>query len=348
MPAPFTIFGKIAIAIFIVALFTSTSFVLAEDNLHPSFADYAAGAGVIPLSSVNPMLLSAAPALPAAPGPRVALTFDDLPAHGPLPLGASRIEIASKILAALRAAGVPPTYGFVNAQTIEREPGDIAVIEAWRAAGQPLGNHTWSHMNLNSHSMEEFEADIIHDEALLAKSMKDEDWHWFRFPFLAEGDTPAKKAGAKAFLGAHGYRVAAVTMSFGDYLFTEPYARCKAKNDAKALSALGDTFLSAADESISYYRGLSRALYGRDIPYVLLLHVGALDAEMLPQLLKLYRSRGFTFVSLGDAESDEFYAGSTNLKMPPGADNLEEAMEERGLPLPARLSVELLLDALCR
>jgi len=280
--------------------------------------------------------------------PRIAITFDDLPAHGSLPPGTTRVEIATKILAALRDAGAPPTYGFANGLLIERQPEDSAVLGAWRGAGQPLGNHSWSHMDLNKHPLEEFEADVSKNEPLLTQWMKDGDWHWFRFPYLAEGETPEKKAGVRGFLKQHNYKIAAVTMSFGDYLWTEPYARCKAKGDSNAIAAMENTFLSAADESISYYRGLSHTLYGRDIPYVLLLHIGALDAEMLPQLLKLYQSRGFSFVTLAEAEADEFYRASVDLELPPAPDMLEQVMAERGLPLPARVSLGPLLDAMCR
>jgi hypothetical protein len=75
-------------------------------------------------------------------------------------------------------------------------------------------------MNLNQHTVEEFEADVSRNEPLLGELMKDQkdSWHWFRFPFLAEGDTPEKNAGIRAFLAQRGYKVAAVTMSFGDYM----------------------------------------------------------------------------------------------------------------------------------
>lgn len=280
--------------------------------------------------------------------PRIAITFDDLPAQGSLPAGTTRMQIASKILEALHNAALPPTYGFMNGQATERQPADFAVLEAWRAAAQPLGNHSWSHMNLDSHSLEEFQSDVIQNEALLAQLMKKEDWHWFRFPFLAEGDTPAKRAGVRSFLSQRGYKIATVTMSFNDYLWTEPYARCKEKNDAKATTAMEESFLSAADESITYYRGLSHTLYGRDIPYVLLLHIGGFDAEMLPRLLQLYRDRGFQFVTLAEAEVDEFYRNSVDPHLRPAPDMLEAAMAERGLSLPARVSLAPLLDALCR
>ena len=86
---------------------------------------------------------------------------------------------------------------------------------------------------------------------------------------------------------------------------------------------LESSYLAAADDSIRHYRQLSQTLFGRDIPYVLLMHVGAFDARMLPRLLELYRSRGFEFVTLQQAESDGFYRQDTDLNLPPGPDMLE-------------------------
>jgi peptidoglycan-N-acetylglucosamine deacetylase len=39
----------------------------------------------------------------AATTARVALTFDDLPAHGPVPPGLTRVDIADRIVEALRS-----------------------------------------------------------------------------------------------------------------------------------------------------------------------------------------------------------------------------------------------------
>ena len=307
------------------------------DHLHPSHAGYAAMADAIPLSLFA-----------FAEGPRLAITFDDLPAHGPLPPGETRMEVISKIISALQQARVPPTYGFTNGRLVEQQPADSAVLDAWKAAGNPLGNHSWSHMSLNQHSLTEFEADVTVNQPLLEKLMKDGDWRWFRFPFLAEGDTPEKRAGIRTFLAQHGYKVAGVTMSFGDYMWNEPYARCRAKGDNNAIVLLENSYLEAADESITYYRSMSQSLLGRDIPYVLLMHVGALDAEMLPRLLDLYRSKGFRFVSLAEAESDDFYKNDIDLKIPPGVDSLEGAMAEHHLAFPPRWSPAIHFDELCK
>jgi peptidoglycan-N-acetylglucosamine deacetylase len=279
---------------------------------------------------------------------QVAFTWDDLPAHSALPPGETRVEIGKKIIAAMKDAHMPPVYGFVNGVQTENEPLSTPMLKEWRDAGLPLGSHTWSHMNLNQRPLADWEADVLKDEPILKSYMGDADWHWLRFPYLAEGDTAEKRDAARKFLAEHGYRIAAVTMSFADYMYNEPYARCVAKNDAAGIAQLEKSYLGAADAYLGYSRAMSKALYGRDIPYVLLMHVGALDARLLPRLLQLYRDRGVTFVSLEDVEKDPFYKNDLDLSLPGNPDSLEQAMSARGLALPARPHDDLDVNAVCR
>jgi peptidoglycan/xylan/chitin deacetylase (PgdA/CDA1 family) len=279
---------------------------------------------------------------------QIAFTFDDLPAHGPLPPGETRMEVATQLIKALKKAHMPPIYGFVNGVAVEQHPETGAVLSAWREAGNPLGNHTWSHMNLNQNSLMQYEEDTEKNVSLLALQMKDADWKWFRYPFLAEGDTAAKKMGFRVYLAEHGYRIAGVTASFADYEWNEPYARCSAKGDRRAIRWLEKSYLAAADEDIGYRRAMSQQLYGREIPYVLLMHIGALDARMAPRLFKLYQSRGFSFVTLEEAEKDPFYKYDVDPKLLPGPDTLEGAIFERHLPLPQKKDYSAELAAVCK
>ena len=65
------------------------------------------------------------------------------------------------------------------------------------------------------------------------------------------------------------------------------------------------------------------------------MHIGALDAEMLPKLLALYRSRGFQFIALPQAERDPFYRVDTDPGLPSTPDSLEDLLKARHLPVPA-------------
>ncbi len=102
-------------------------------------------------------------------------------------------------------------------------------------------------------------------------------------------------------------------MDFDDWARNRPYPRCFAKNDTAAVQQRHDTYLSTADEFITYYHAISRAVYGREIPLILLMHVGAFGAHMRPELLGFYRPRGFTFTTLLQAAADPVYAEDSDI-----------------------------------
>lgn len=287
-------------------------------------------------------------ATPVLAAQKIAITFDDLPSHSALPRGVTRVDIAKQIIAALKDAKAPPVYGFVNGLRLTDDPASAPVLQLWREAGFPLGNHTWSHMNLGQHTLGEWQTDTLKNEAVLASLMRKGDWHWLRFPYLAEGDTLAKHIAARAFLARHRYRIAAVTMSFDDYLWNEPYARCIAKGDDAAIAQMETAWLAAAEGSLSYYHGLSMQLFGRDISYVLLMHIGAFDARMLSRLLTLYRDKGVRLITLEAAMRDPFYRADVKPALPPGPVSLEQAMTARGVTYPARVAQVMPFDTLCR
>jgi len=284
----------------------------------------------------------------AAASRTMAITFDDLPTHGALPPGETRLAIVTRIIGALQSRGTPPVYGFTNGSPLEREPELQSVLAAWRSAGFPLGNHTWSHSNLNQETSDAFETDILRNEPILKQQMAGADWRWLRFPYLAEGETPQKATAIRRFLGARGYRIAAVTMDFQDYAFNDPYARCLDKGDLAGVARLERGYLNAAGAEMSYARTLSLAATAREIPYVLLLHAGAFDARMLPRLLSLYSQNGFRFISLAEAERDPFYRTDVRLDLPAAPTGLEAAVAARGLPVPPKPFKLDWLESLCR
>src|ERR1700733_5968166 len=282
---------------------------------------------------------------------QLAITFDDLPAHGARPTSVSRLQIAQSILDTLKQQHMPPVYGFINGVRPEEAPETLDVLRAWRAAGQPLANHTWSHPDLNDTSSSQFIANIEANQPLLRTLMPapSDDWHWLRYPYLNEGNTLEKHRKVRTWLKANDYRVAEVTMDFEDYAWNEPYARCVAKNDTVALQELHDTYLSTADEFITYYRAMSKAVYGRDVPLILLMHVGAFDAHMLPELLALYRSRGFTFVTLPQAAADPIYAEASGIAYKNGATPTAPVAFKAGTPRPSHEAKPFaLLQGVCR
>ena len=239
------------------------------------------------------------------------------------------------MIATLQAHHAPPTYGFVNAKRLDDEPASAEVLRLWRAAGHPLGNHAFSHMDLHTHTVAEFEQDVLANEDTLRGLMAGQDWHWLRFPYLRAGETLEKRRAAAAMLRRHGYRVAEVTLSFDDWAYHGPYARCVARGDPQAIEWLKGSYLQRAAESIDLGRRTAQQLYGRDITHVMLLHVGAFNTVMLPSLLELLAKRGFELVTLEEAQRDAAYAEELDVAMPGGATLLDQmTAAKHATPLP--------------
>lgn len=287
------------------------------------------------------LLLAAASAAQAFD---VAITVDDLPAHGKLPPGVTRLAVAEAHLQAFKAYGVGEAWGFVNAQGAPGTGGDgDAALVAWRRAGHPLGNHTYSHMNLGrAASLEAWAADVVAGEPLVEQHMQGADWKWFRYPNLSVGDGERRDA-ALAFLRGRGYQIADVSLAFSDWDYTDAYARCKAAGNEAAVAAMTAHYLRGVDAGITQALAESQAVYGRTIPLVLLTHMGAFSAATLPAVLQRLQAAGARFVPLATAQADPAYQHFG------GGSLITREARQQGTPLPARPATDT-LDAkhLCR
>jgi peptidoglycan/xylan/chitin deacetylase (PgdA/CDA1 family) len=301
---------------------------LALTPFHPTWAqsshDAEPGRNVTPPASL--------PALD--PHPVVALTFDDLPAAGSVPPGMTRTKVASDLAAELKANHLEGAYGFVNAVKLENNPDAQQALRTWVHAGMNIGSHTWSHMSLTSNSAEAFEQDIAKNEAALAQYAGGRDWHWFRYPFLWEGDTLEKRHAVRDYLQAHGYRVAQVSLDFEDYAWNDAYTRCSVKQDSASIAWLKQSYLDTAAEYIQLGRQEQQIAFGHEIPNVMLLHATVFTTLMLPQLLDLLRTQGFQFASLQDVEKDSAYTLDPDAALRYGGTLPDQFMDSRHLAYP--------------
>ena len=266
--------------------------------------------------------------------PTVALTFDDLPAAGSLPPGENRTKVAAALAAELKANHLEGAYAFVNAIKLENDPDAQQALRIWIGGGMKIGNHTWSHISITGHTAEAFEHEIALNEPALAQYAGTSDWHWFRYPFLWEGETLEKRHAVRAWLKEHGYRVAQVTLDFEDYAWNDAYGRCSTKADAAAIEWLKQSYLESAAEHIKLGREEEQIAFGHEIPNVLLLHATAFTTLMLPDLVELLRKQGFRFASLPKVERNPAYAQDPDAALQYGGTLPDQFMDSRKLPYP--------------
>jgi peptidoglycan/xylan/chitin deacetylase (PgdA/CDA1 family) len=264
----------------------------------------------------------------------LAITFDDLPLNGQLAPGTTRAGIAKDVLRILKQHRVAPTYGFINASKLEGDADAAAALRVWVAGNQRVGNHAYSHLDLHKSTAEAFLRDVAQNEPVLQLLAPGDNSRWFRYPFLHEGDTLDKRRAVRGKLQERGYRIAQVTLDYEDYLWNSAYARCAAKQDAAGIARLRASYMSIAEQYLDANREMAKIVFGREINHVLLLHLGAFSSTVLPDLLDLLRRKGFTFVTLEQAQSDPIYATDPDAASQYGGTLLEQWMDARKLAYP--------------
>ncbi|HWU41481.1 MAG TPA: polysaccharide deacetylase family protein, partial [Candidatus Acidoferrum sp.] len=279
----------------------------------------------------------------------MAITVDDLPTHGPLPAGMSRVQIARRMLQVFNQHRVPQVYGFAIGTQIHENPDLLPILEEWRAAGYPIGNHTFSHPKLDRVTADEYVADIEANETFLSQFSKNPSFKVFRYPYLAEGDTPEKRKAVRAWLAAHGYHIAQVTVDFDDWAWNGSYARCLAQGDLRAIARLKRSFVETALRRLKWSEEVTQFVLHRPIKHLLLLHVGAFDGVMVDDLLSAYENAGVTFIDPESAMRDDPYGLNPHITWEGGLTFPEQPARAKGVPLPPAPEVPFRqLELLCR
>ncbi len=246
-------------------------------------------------------------------GKSVAVTFDDLPANvfrGGLD---DHRDVTRLLLVAVGRTGIP-VIGFVNESKLEGDgkvdPARVELIRAWVDAGHELGNHSYSHPDINTTPLDEYRIDILRGERVTRELLAEAGRvpRYFRHPFLHTGLDLDTKRAFETFLGEHGYRVAPVTIDNQEWIFARAHDHAHFRRDTKLAGRIEEAYLTYMDSIFGYYEAQSRALLGYELPQVLLLHANRLNAMVLDRLVERIRGRGYSFITLDEALEDPAYA----------------------------------------
>jgi peptidoglycan/xylan/chitin deacetylase (PgdA/CDA1 family) len=249
----------------------------------------------------------------APPDRQIAITIDDLPAAAANSMSAAAItEMTAKLLAALRQEKVP-AVAFVNERKLYYNWGEvderIKALDMWLDAGFELGNHTYGHTSLNLAGLKEFEDSVIQGETVtrLLLAQRNKKLRYFRHPYLDTGRDLQTRREAEAFLVARGYRIAPVTLDAWDWRFAGVYDDAKKRGDAASQQEVVSSYLAHHAAMFAYEEKLSKDLIGYEPKQILLLHANNLEAEHIGELLEMIRKRGYRFITLEEALSDQAY-----------------------------------------
>lgn len=242
----------------------------------------------------------------------VAITIDDLPAGAANTMSAAEItDMTTKLLTTLRDQKIP-VVGFVNERKLYKfgeVEERIKALRMWLDFGFELGNHTFSHSSLNQVGLQAWEDDIVQGEIVTRLLLAEHNMklRYFRHPFLDTGRDLQTRLQAEAFLVARGYRIAPVTLDAWDWMYAGVYEDAKKRGDTTLQNELTKSYLSYSDQVFAYSEQLSKQTIGYEPKQILLLHGNQLEADHIGELLEVMRKRGYHFITLADALSDQAY-----------------------------------------
>jgi peptidoglycan/xylan/chitin deacetylase (PgdA/CDA1 family) len=261
---------------------------------------------------------------PVAQAASVAITMDDFDIHEQTMLTAQ--ERNKRILATLNKHRAKAAL-FVIGQNIQTND-DRALLRQWPLNGHFIGNHTFDHKPYNSKmSLEMEEQEILACEKILSGEAGFQKI--FRFPMLAEGNTPEKRDALRAWLKTNGYKVGSVTIDASDW-YIDQRLRDKLATDPKAdLTPYRDYYLAHIWDRAQYYNNVSKKVLGREVKHTLLVHFNLLNALFLDDLLSMFESKGWKIINAQDAFQDPVFDRLPN-SMPSGQSLIWGLAKETG------------------
>ena len=262
----------------------------------------------------------------------VALTFDDISGVAlPTREGCNALHWNQKLLATLKRHHAP-ALGLVNTS---KECDLKPVLDAWLDAGHDLGNHTYSHRDLNTMPVADYEQDIIRGESPLRESLAahGKKLRYFRFPMLHSGPTPQKRDAIADFLRTRHYINAVVTLDNQEWVFAHAYATALDRKDAALAQRVAKAYVPYMESTLTFLEKRTQEVVGRPIAHILLLHMNALNADKLDDLLRMFERRGYRFITVDEALRDPAYALPDGYAGPNGISWIHRWGVAKGMPI---------------
>lgn len=240
----------------------------------------------------------------------IAITIDDAPHNGPVGSLKEMSEMTKKFTDTLKSQKIPAVV-FVNegqlyysADEVEEK---IAILRSWAGSGIELGNHTFGHVGLKDTPLEQYEDDFIRGEVVSRMIAKETGTplRYFRHPFLQMGPTREIEDRFETFLQKRGYSPVPITLTTEDWMFLFAYRKANSSAEKQKIS---DDYVRFAEADVAYREKAAERMFGRPISHILLVHANEVTADNLSRLIEMYRSRGYTFITVEEALKDPAYA----------------------------------------
>jgi len=269
---------------------------------------------------------------------KAALTLDDLPRwpHDAYPDGYRPRSVCDALISGLEHHGITGVYAFANSKPLAEDTSLQAILDTWVAAGHHIGNHTHSHTLISETDAEGYirEIDLAHRH--LGPWLRKAPALYFRHTLNLWGETEEKLSRVREHIAILGYKIAEVTSWLYEWDWDRAFRACLAKGDEAGIRFLQESFIDYVPKQLAYDREGSQALFGRDIPHVILIHAVPFLGTVMEDFLDALKKHGVVFTPLEEIADDPLYRRAATFTCPKFLNYWRKLRWREELPTPAR------------
>lgn len=210
-----------------------------------------------------------------------------------------------------------PAIGFLQGNMVS--DGDKAypvranIARLWRDAGLDVGLGGYKHVWLYHTPVDEYIANIEKNERVAKQILGEATTpKYFSYPYLNTGRSIEDRARVESWLESHGYTSVKYTFDNNEWMYSWAYDMARNDNDVNTMKEIREAYLAYMGKMFDHYEAYSTEMFGRDIPQTLVLTSSRLVTDTADDFFGMAAKRGYSFVSIDEAQGDEAYRTKEN------------------------------------
>ncbi len=246
-------------------------------------------------------------------GRKMAVGFVSIPPVDRMENPPKDADATARLLIEKLKAHQVPAIGFVHGQMIsdgeKMYPVRTEIVRTWRDAGFEIGIGGYKHIWFHDTPFDEYVANAEKNEFITKKILAEKNLplRYFSYPFLNNGKTTEDKNRFENWLTTRSLRSVKYTFDNQEWMYSFAYDAARKDNDVNTMKEIRVEYLDYMTKMTEHYEAYSQEMFGRDIAQTLVLTPSRLVTDTADEFFGFLAKRGYKFVSMDEAQSDEAY-----------------------------------------
>ena len=224
---------------------------------------------------------------------------------------------ARLLIEKLKARKIPAIGFLAGAAISDGEkfyPVRANIVRLWRDAGFEIGAGNYKHIKFYDTPYEEYVAGVEKNDRIVRNLLAEKNLspRYFSYPYLNTGKTAEDRNRFEAWLGARGLSAVKYTIDNQEWMYSYAYDMARNDNDVNTMREIREAFVAYMTKMFDHYEAYSQEIFGRDISQTMVLTPSRLVTDSADEFFGMIEKRGYQFVSMEEALSDEAYRTEEN------------------------------------